>query len=217
MNLDTWQKIAQFLLPFLLGVCTIYLGFRQFLLGTKNSYRDEYKFAKCFFDDIKAQPDLHKYARHKGYQAILGNRSFPSEIAEYLLHTSNPVRAVSDYRISRSYLDHSTIAGKLELRFRSDFRFSTIRRRELWLFFYAAISVLLYLFAFLPLFSLNFKLIPSSVALSLSAFTFPFGIYGTFIFAFEYIKLHRAIGFIKRLSEENQLMSENQISGEEHY
>lgn len=202
MNLDTLQKITQFLLPFMLGACTIYLSFRQFLLGNKNSYREEYKFAKIFFDDIIAQPEMHKYAKHKGYQAILGNRSFPSEVIEYLMHTSDPVRAVNDYKISCSYLDHINTSGKIKLMFRSDFRFSTKRLRKFWLIFYAIISALLYIFAFLPFFFFNFKVISSGLALSLSFLTVPIGLTGTFVFILDLIQLHKAASLLRRLSEE---------------
>lgn len=216
MDFETWQKVAQLAFPLFLGVCTIYVAFRQFLLGTKSSYREEYKFAKSFFDDLNAHPQMHKYARHKGYQAIIGSRSFPTEVVEYLMHTTDPVRSVNDYRISRSYLDHKNFEGRLKLKFGSDFRFSKAYRRKFWLIFYAVTSILFYLFAFLPFFYFSLKVIPSSIAFSLSVFTFPVGIYGTFVFAFEYVQLHIATTLLHRLDEEERLLAETRISGEEH-
>jgi hypothetical protein len=215
MNSENLQKLLPIAITLILGIATIYLSFRQFLLGSTHSYREEYKFSKAFFDDLEINPRMHKYVRHKGYQAVLGNKSVESEVIEYLMRTKEPVNFLRYYGISRSYLKHEFIDGKLQLKFESRFRFSTPERRKLWLIFYAVISLFFYLAAFSPIFLWTFKTITSSVALGLGFFTFPLGLIGTFVFSLEFVRLALARKLLnKLLDEELQYIPD---SHEEHY
>jgi len=215
MNSENFEKLMPIIVTLILGISTIYLSFRQFLLGSTSSYREEYKFAKAFFDDLEINPRMHKYVRHKGYQAVLGSKSVESEIIEYLMRTKDPVNFLRYYGISRSYLKHELIEGKLQLNFESRFRFSTPERRKFWLFSYALISIFFYLAAFSPIFLWTFKAITSSVALSLGFFTFPLGLIGTFVFSLEFVRLALARKLLTNLSDDDlQNISDSQ---EEHY
>lgn len=216
MNPEFLQKLALSTIPLFLTACTIYLSFRQFSLGAKTAYREEYKFAKSFFDDLKASPHMHKYALHKGYQAVSGNRSLPTVVLEFLMQTQDPVKAVNNYASSKSYIEHVFANGNFVLQFRKDFRFSTVRRRKFWLFFYASISILFYLLLFSPLFAFNFKFISSGIAIALASFTVPCGIIGTFTFVLEFIKLHNAISLLKQISEDRPFIG-IEVADEEHY
>lgn len=195
----------------------IYLSYRQLWLGNTNSYREEYKFAKSFFDDLSQNPAMHKYVRHKGYQAILGSKSLPSDVIEYLMRTSDPVRSINDYVIAKSYLRPEFSNNKLHLEFESKYKFSTPQRRRFWTFLYCIISASLYLFAFSPLFFWNLRIINSSFAFTLSLYTVPLGIGGTMLFTREFVRLVKAIRLIKALESEE--ITERNISGfeEDHY
>jgi len=216
MTVEDWQKIATYLLPAIIGAGTVYISLRQFFLGNKNSYREEYKFAKSFLEDIDNNPKLHKFARHKGYQAMLGSQSIPSEVIEYLIKSENPVRSLDDYVTSRSYLKHTSDSGTIKLSFESGFFFSTVMRRKIWLILYFLGFVTCYLFACSPLIGIFFNQLTLTIALSLGVFTLPVGMIGTVFFVREFVQLRNAIRLLFRLDEESTLVNDVQNS-EEHY
>lgn len=204
MDAETWQKMAPLIVPLIIGAATIYVAFRQFSLGNKNSYREEYKFAKEFFEDIEQNPRMHKYAKHKGFQAILGTQLIPSEVIAYLMQISDPVRAIDDYTIARSHLKHTTIAGTFCLQFDSTLFFATAKRRKFWLFVFFSGFCFSYVFAFSPCLAWIFNKINSKTMLTLCAFTFPFGMAGIVLCVREFVKLRRAMRLLEQLEEDRR-------------
>jgi hypothetical protein len=201
MDAEIIQKAVQVIVPAIIGIPSVYFAARQFSLGNKNSYREEYRFAKELFEDIAENPSMHKFARYKGYQALLGSQSLPSEVIEYLMRASNPARSISDYRVSRSYLTHNFDSGKLQLDFASGILFSTARRRNFFQTLYGVISVFAYIFAFTPAVLWIFDQLSPGLAKSLTVFTLPAGIGITIFFVREFIQLAIA----KRLLTELKL------------
>jgi hypothetical protein len=216
MTIDEWQKILSFLLAAVVGPASMYISLRAFRLGNKNSYREEYKFAKSFLEDLDNNPRLHKFVRHKGYQAMLGDQSLNSEVIEYLIKTLNPVLSLEDYVISKSYLKHSRGVENFKLEFESDFLFSTPHRRNFFLCLYFTGFSFSYFFATFPLFTLIFQDVPLIVALLYFAFTLPVGLTAMVFSIREFDRLRRAGRLLARLDEE--LDSITQLDNwEEHY
>lgn len=216
MDSEVFQKIVPIVAPLIIGAATIYVAIRQFSLGSKNSYREEYKFAKAFFEDIEQNPKMHKYAKHKGYQAILGTQSIPSEVIEYIMHVSDPVRAIEDYAISRSHLKYIKNDKEFRLQFDSKFLFATAQRRRFWLSLFFVSFCLCYVFAFSPWFAWIFKVIDLNTMLTLSALTFPVGLGGIVFFVREFVKLSRAMRLLKQVEEDGQSSDLTEILLEDH-
>jgi len=51
MDIEQWIKVIPVITTIIFGGSTLWLSIRQHLDGNKNARREEYKFAKIFFDD----------------------------------------------------------------------------------------------------------------------------------------------------------------------
>lgn len=82
--------------------------------GKQSQRREEYKFAKEFLEEIKSNPDMHPFAREKGYKALAPDKQpwvdlrdkLGSKEIEYLLSLKNPELALQNYILGRSYLEN---------------------------------------------------------------------------------------------------------------
>jgi hypothetical protein len=73
-------------------------------IGKHVRMRDEYKFAKEFFDALQDSPLMHPYLRQKGYQAIAGDELANVKEVETLLQLEDADRALKDFALGRKYL-----------------------------------------------------------------------------------------------------------------
>ena len=122
----------------------------ELLRGRQGRLREEYKFAKEFFEDLRSNPQLHPFLKQKGYQAIAGDPSFTASEIEYLLTLQDSSRALKDYVFGRKYLEHLPTAGNSQILFKK--RYSkgwVVRVLEIYYFLQ---YLFLYLLAFSPLF-----------------------------------------------------------------
>ena len=208
MDLDQWLKLAPTLAAVFFSGCTLWLGLKQHFDGNKSARREEYKFAKIFFDDLKADPKMHAFARKKGFQAIGQTRNLPPEIVEHLMTLSDPVIALSDYEFSRGYLKSSEISGSYELVFSNKFLFASKKRQKIVGSLYAFIAVCSYAVAFLPFLLFAAEKISSVMAIKISISVFPAGIAVTIFCVREFLQLYSAMRLIKL---QNLLIGEKEI------
>ena len=61
------------LATFLLGAIATWRVVVELIRGRHGSLRDEFKFAKEFLQELKADPDMHPFLKQKGFQAIAGD------------------------------------------------------------------------------------------------------------------------------------------------
>ena len=57
----------------------------ELLRGRQGRLREEYIFAKAFFEHVQSEPNLHPFLKEKGYQAIAGDPTLTAAEIEYLL------------------------------------------------------------------------------------------------------------------------------------
>ncbi|MGK5080842.1 hypothetical protein [Janthinobacterium sp. HLX7-2] len=201
MDIDQWLKLAHLALTAFFGATTAWLGIRQYLDGNKTARREEYKFAKLFFDELKQHPPMHAYARKKGFQAIGRNQDLPPNVIEHLMDLRDPVGALQDYESSRAYLKHTAGRGKRQLDFASTI-FSTDRRREFISTLYILGAIFSYIVAFTPWFLKTIEKISTPVAISASAVFSPIGIFFAVILLREFLQLRRAMRLVKMQNQE---------------
>ena len=197
MDTDQWIKIAPIITTILLGASTLFLSIKQYLDGNKNARREEYKFAKLFFEELLENPTMHPFARKKGFQAIGRKQDLPPSVIEHLMTLRDPVMALNDYEFSQSYLMHSEELGPRQLTFASKVLFLTEKRRNAMSLFYIACALASYLVAFTPWFLLTIGTISVPVAINSLIILFPVGITITVISMREFVQLRRAIRLVK--------------------
>jgi hypothetical protein len=196
MDTDQWIKVTPILTTICFGASTLWLSIKQYMDGGKNARREEYKFAKLFFDDLDANPEMHPFARKKGFQAIGRNQDLPPSVIEHLMTLRDPVSALSDYEFSRGYLKSSEVPGRRQLSFASTLLFSTEKRRKVMSAIYFSCAVLFYLLAFSPWFLFAFGKISAPVAINLAILCFPTGITVTWCVLREFVQLRRAMRLV---------------------
>jgi hypothetical protein len=117
LEFDIVIKIA----TFVLGAAGAAKLFYDISIGRRSRLREEYKFAKDFLEDLKANLNMHPFVRDKGYQAIAGDDHLETEEIEYLLSLQRPDRALRDYVLGRPYLKHLPHVGNLQITFREKY------------------------------------------------------------------------------------------------
>ena len=137
----------------------------ELIRGRHGSLRDEYRFARDFLQDLKANPGMHPFLKQKGLQAIAGDTSLSTSEVEYILGLRDSPQALKDYVLGRPYLDHLATAGAKQIAFKGNYSklWSRRWRKALYLLLYT----ILYLAAVAPLLLLSFKVVqPGQAALA---------------------------------------------------
>jgi hypothetical protein len=197
MDTDQWLKVVPIVTTIGFGASTLWLSIRQYLDGNKNARREEYKFAKLFFEDLKENPQMHQFARKKGFQAIGRNQDLPPSVVEHLMAFHDPVTALSDYESSRAYLKNSDAFVRRRLEFAGSVLFATEKRRNVMSFAYFACAVIFYLLAFAPWFLFTVRTISAPLAINASILTLPSGITVAVCCMREFLQLRRAIRLVR--------------------
>lgn len=94
----------------------------EIISGNKPKLRDEYKFARDFFEDLASKKTLHPFAIEKGYQAIAGTTAIKSDEVAYILTLENPARCLRDFVLSRKYIEHLNTTGDLQITFAKKYK-----------------------------------------------------------------------------------------------
>jgi len=144
MDYDILLKIGTLIVGVIGAAKLIY----DSLIGKKNRMREEYKFAKEFMGQLQDSPPMHPYLREKGYQAIAGDNQITANEIEYLLSLERPERALRDFVLGRSYLEHLPNSGSLEINFSN--KYEKTLPRALRKYFYLACYFILAFLAFSP-------------------------------------------------------------------
>ncbi|MBM7071818.1 hypothetical protein JQC92_07145 [Shewanella sp. 202IG2-18] len=97
-----------------IGIFTAWKSLQDIFNNKKSNLREEYKFAKAFFEDLKAD-DLHPYVLTKGYQAIAGTTSLTNAEIEYILSLKNPLQCLRDFNLSKNIFEKLETTGDLSL------------------------------------------------------------------------------------------------------
>lgn len=159
----------------------------ELTLSQKIRLRDDYKFAKEFFEELAKTPAPHPLVVERGYHAIAGDRSLAVEEIQYLLTLENPSSALREYVLARDYLEHLPQSEPPKIRFKPKYAAEFARKWRQWVFMigysisaFLAISPLL----FMAVFKVNSGVGPSIAIL----FAFGFGVpaYG---FLMNYVRL----------------------------
>lgn len=147
MQLDLEQilKIGAFVLSALVTVKVLI----EFLRSRQGRLREEYKFAREFFEHLRQEPQLHPFLKQKGDQAIAGDPSLTAAEIEYLLTLQDSSMAMKNYVLGRRYLEHHSTAGHSQVVFKKKYSkpwVTSVLQR-----YYYAQYFFLYLLAFSPL------------------------------------------------------------------
>ena len=155
MDIDLTIKLGSLTLGAIATMKIVY----EWLYGRYGRLREEYKFARDFFKDLKDDPDLHPFLKQKGYQAIAGDTKLSASEIEYLLELHDSARALKDYVLGRPYLRHFTTAANQRVAFEP--RYETAWSRNWRSLMYFLLYMTFFVGAFSPMF------IPSVEAASL--------------------------------------------------
>lgn len=197
MDTDQWIKVAPIISTAIFGASTVWLSIKQHFDGNKNARREEYKFAKAFFEDLKNNADMHPFARKKGFQAIGRVGDLPPSVVEHLMSFHDPVTALGDYEASRTYLQNSEELGLRRLSFENFWLWRSETRRKILSRVYLIVAIVFYFVAFGPWLLFTVRQISAQVAIYATVVLFPIGIAVTVIAVREFIQLRRAMRLIR--------------------
>lgn len=172
MDTELTIKIATVVIAFVGGCILLWRANKELFFGSRNSLREEYKFAKTFFDDLEKQPKMHPYARQKGFQGIAGNQSLSPKVIEYLLTLHDPATVLNDYAFSFKLLDHSVTAGTKQIKFKVAYSDESRRNRLKW--YYVIVYAASYTIAISPILAGQWGLLSKSLSFGLLLVTLPF-------------------------------------------
>lgn len=175
---------------------TLWLSVKQHLTNKRGLLREEYKFAKCFFEDVVKSPPMHQFPRIKGYQAIAGIHTLPPAIIQYLMDFPDPVVALTDYGFSRGYLKDTPLLKRRRLDFERSW-FSTEARQHFWSRTFTILAIFSYSCAFAPLLLGTMQQITVQFAALFSILTVPLGLFLSFILTREAFQLRHAMRLVK--------------------
>lgn len=201
MDVEQLIKIVGVLITAFIGPAGLWLSTRQYFLGTQAAYREEYKFAKMFFEDLEKNPKMHAFARQKGYQAIAGSQNLPASVIKHLMSLFDPVLALQDYILSKSYLSHTPGPSKRQLSFSAGL-ISTHKRRQFCSVSYFVGFVIFYIAGFSPFYLWVFGEISPRLATVLSVLTLPIGLFLAIVFGREFRQLRGAMRLVKNQNDE---------------
>ncbi len=172
--------------------------------------REEYRFAKEFFDTLvlegQTQKHTHPYVIEKGYQALTGNQFISKEEMDYLLTLPNPTFSITKYTQARHYLqilnNASLIKKPTQSLIAPKAKYSSAYLKKMK-YFYLAIYIL---FAFIALMPLAYIKADSLEYLTLLPLTLLPGLYIAFFAAKEAITINIALELTER--QLNQALEE---------
>jgi hypothetical protein len=119
------ENLIKFL-PLLVFLYTIYEKNFELRNKTGGKIREEYKFAKNFFEDQKN--DLDKYILELGYLGITQSRSISSEEVKYILSLKEPLNALFWFKRSRKYLDFSITGLDRKIAYKAKYKKESSRK-----------------------------------------------------------------------------------------
>jgi hypothetical protein len=113
------------------------------MLLSRQRLREEYKFAKDYFEDLKSFPEMPHHVRASGLAAIAGTRAIKSELIEYLLGQDD-VNALRKYIRCMRILDEDPTSEDRRLIFKKEYEGRVRRWREKanWYVLYVAFVLL---------------------------------------------------------------------------
>lgn len=165
MNYETLIKFA----PILIGAFAAWKIVVDLLRGRYSHLRDEYRFAREFFNDLSANSAMHPFLRQKGYQALAGDARLTAGEVEYLLALNGSSRALKDYVLGLPYLEHVATAAESQVKFKKKYISDWSRRWRKY--FYFGLYLACYFTSFAPLVLPVFRVAPSGQAFPLFVMT----------------------------------------------
>ncbi|WP_443797747.1 hypothetical protein, partial [Burkholderia vietnamiensis] len=103
-------------------------------LGKVTRMREQYRFAKEYFSDIKSGDASHPFLREKGLQAIVGDERLHASDIEYLLRLKEPAKAIEYFGLGQRYLQLRRSGVDEAIEFRRPYRGEWSRRWRKWTF-----------------------------------------------------------------------------------
>ena len=152
MAVELWAKIA----AICFGAITAWGVIVGLLKGRKSQLREEYRFAREFIADLEGAAKDSPFLQQKGCYALTGDAAVQYPALQYMLSLGNPERALRDYSLGYSYIEHIVTAQDTQIRFKRQFQ-SSRRRFAIKLFFWLS-YIATYLLACSPLLLHIFKL-----------------------------------------------------------
>ena len=159
-------------LKFVGGLAAVVAAYKciiELLVGRRARFKEGYRFAKEFLNDLESE-SMHPLAIERGYYALAGTDSVNPSAVAYVLSLQEPQQQLSDYVVSRTYVEFNSLSHKIEFSQKLKEKISRRVRKETWRVAYcfpagAAISpfifyhfsdsgfeVLLYTFITVPVF-----------------------------------------------------------------
>lgn len=103
------------------AVIGVRMKYAEFRLARHGHLREEYRFAREFMADLMSPTGMHPFLKQKGYQAIACDARLSATEIEYLLNLDDAPRALEDYVLGRSYLEHKTTAVGAQIAFKQKY------------------------------------------------------------------------------------------------
>lgn len=183
MELESWLKI----ILVVLGVVGATITCLNFSMFSRESLREQYKFAREVMKDFKEEPNMHPFLKEKALQAVVGNKSISKEEVEYILSLKDSSVRLNEFSKAKHLIERFNGVSLSSFSFRGRFKFKWYRRflKSFYLVVYFSFAFA----AFSPVVLSGFLKVDSATLWPLSIFTFfVFGFYA-FVAANAFVKL----------------------------
>ena len=164
MGLPVWFQVLGLVGTALTGAIASWKVIRDLIGQGRTSLRDEYRFAKEFFDAV-GKPGLHPLAYDLGHKAIAGDAQIGAEEVAYLLSLPQPRAAIRTYIVARTLLQFHQTAVDSKISFKRSNGNPSRRRVKRGLFAVGYFAT--YMLGFSPIFLLLLDLLSGQMALGL--------------------------------------------------
>lgn len=183
MDIETLVKIGGLAVGAFSSAFATWKIFFEMLRGKKNTLRDEYRFAKEFFDYAESDR-VHPYISQLGYLALAGDAKAGCVEIAYAISLPSPRTALRDYLSGRSCVEYYSTSSPPGFVFKASYKSPAKRAVLRW--WYIIGYFVTYMAGWVPLLLVASKLVSAGVGLPFLVFT------ATTFFPLSYLSLKGA-------------------------
>jgi len=145
MEFEPIIKNVGLIIGLILSVITIAKLIFDILILRKSKLKEDYQFAKEFFEELQNGNKVHPLVIERGYHVISGDNSLTKKEIECVIELENPSSSLRDYALAKHYLEYRE-APDNKIAFKHKFSTEFSRKWRKW-----AYIILYFIFAMIAL------------------------------------------------------------------
>ena len=106
MEFEPIIKNVGLIIGLILSVITIAKLIFDILILQKSKLKEDYQFAKEFFEELQNGNKVHPLVIERGYHVISGDNSLTKKEIECVIELENPSSSLRDYALAKHYLEY---------------------------------------------------------------------------------------------------------------